>query len=203
MWSGMNRADRSMAGLTLMEILVALILTGIVLLAIGQLESFRRGTQQTQESMDLLQTQTQQAMYHMEKRFYGAYFIRFDPAVPSDIHLQMLQPGALGEPPNPDLLDNTNSFHYVRYHWDAPTQRFLYEENVRDDGSPLPPGLKQMVLATHVQSVVFTPVEPNIYTVMIQVHDPHTNRDYALGPMRLSSREMVAVPPPGWEPPMP
>src|SRR3989338_6578766 len=134
MWSGMNRADRNTAGLTLMEILIALILTGIVLLAIGQLESFRRGTQQTQESMDLLQTQAQQAMYHMAKRFYGTQFIRFDPAVPSDIHLQLLNPGALGEPPDPNLLDDTDSYHYVRYHWDAGTQRLLYEENVRDDG---------------------------------------------------------------------
>lgn len=203
MWIGLSRANCRRSGMTLVELLIALVIAAFVIIAASNLSIMGSKMESEQESIELIQNEAQLAMYHMAGRLQTAYFLRLES--PTDIRIQRVRPEALGEPPDPDALLLAASFRHERYHLDAVTNQIIYEDNIHPVTLAPLPGYKKMVLASYVESLVMAqPVgEPNICEVTLTIRHPRSGERHTLGPMRIASREMSVEPPVGWEPPLP
>lgn len=203
MWTGLNRAERRVRGMTLVELLIAVVLTSLVVAGAVKLSNSGTRLQFEQESVEMLQNEAQLAMYHLAGRLQSAYYMRW--GSPSDLRIQRVRPDALGEPPDPAALDLATSYRHERYSLDATTGQLLFEEQIHPVTLAPLPGYRRSVLASYITDLTMAQPAgaPNICEITVTVRHPQSGETHTLGPMRVASREMSAVPPVGWEPPLP
>ena len=213
---------------TLTEVLVALILLGVLIIAISNLEITRGKMAQTTDSLILVQREATAAMERVQQSVMTGYYLWFDTVTPTPnvVWVQTIDPTAVGSPPNPAKIKETLSaspdpnwanFRYAAYAYEptATGGNLVYYENVIP-GMPMTalPGktMRTTILCKNLGpgsllvSNDAVPSDRFLYTgVMLQldVTDPATGKTFTIGPTELVSRSMAAARPVGWRPPKP
>ena len=118
-------------GFTLLEILVAIVLTALVVVAASNLEITRARFARNTDALIDVQRQATDTWHHMTRRVFNAYFLWFTAATPNVVWIQEANPASVGNPPDPALLwegnpANAANFFYYAYAQEA-NQIVFYE----------------------------------------------------------------------------
>ena len=205
-------------GFTLTEVLVALLLLGVVIIAISNVEIGRGKLGKTTESLVVVQREATAALEHVQQRVMTAYYVWFDAAQPNAFWVQSIDATKVGEPPDPKLIysppdTNWPNFRYYAYALESGNLVF-YENVIPGTTTTLPspgPAKKRTIVCKNVSAWSLTsndtvPADRFYYTgVLMQlgVTDPQTGKQFSVGPTELVSRSMGAARPSAWRPPRP
>ena len=225
----MNRRIKSRTcGFTLTEVLVALVLLGVLLIALSNLDITRTKLAQTTDSLILVQREATETLGHLQKRVLSAYYIWFDPAQPNTVWIQTINPDNVSVPPKPaEITERTSptdinwprfSFHAYRLEG---TNLVYYENVIPGTVTALPPPPLLLVVDPKRRTIICRnvttwslssndppdlPTQVLLYTGLVMqltVTDPITTKSFSIGPTEVVSRSMAAARPVAWRPPKP
>lgn len=206
-------------GFTLTEVLVALVLGGILIIALSNVDITRTKLSQSTDSLINVQREATEALQHIQKRVVGAYYLYFSGGggSPPELYVQVIDPGKVSVPPDPALITertaaNWANFVYHGYRLEA--GQLVYYENVKPcttDAARADQTKRRTILVKNVTSWSASsndtvPADRFYHTGILfglGVTDPATSKVFTIGPTELVSRSLGGARPAAWRPPTP